>query len=734
MLLKYITKFIRPLGLFVIFLIALWSIFGSLFLREGKNDGLVHTFLDYSSSFDDRFYDYRMREQIDRTYKSKDVVLLEIDDVSLQKIGMWPIPRSLHAKMINNLKSFGAKVLALDILYPEKAPVCGVVSQDDELAKAFSNFTSDGGAAFISYAYTDNETNALPETPDALLIEVVSTTRTHSKLGHNYFIDGYTFPIQDFLDAGAGVSNISSLADSDGVFRHYPVIIRVNDDYFPSLALSAFRAFKPEEKVVVNPLPDETGELLINEKALAQLNSRGEFKIRYVNTDAFNRMSLHKVLDAKPDDQKMKQFFEGKIVFVGSSATGAHDLRNTPIDPKLPGVYSHMNVTRMLLDQYFLKPVNDSIQYSLIILFVGMLMFLSAQYFGNAFLDLLIIAVVMGSSYYLDHIYFLPEGYELKLFFCYFCFIASYSWNTFLKFYEASREKKQIKGTFARYVAPTIVDEMLKDPEKLQVGGFKRDITCLFSDVRDFTSISEGLSATELAHSLNMYMGQMTDIVFDNKGTLDKYIGDAIVAIWGAPLEIGNHAQYAVESAIKMMEAMPAINAEFKRLGRPEFRVGVGLNSGDCNVGNMGSARIFSYTALGDNMNLGARLEGLCKYYGTQILISEYTLARIDQTNMKIRPIDKVIVKGKTLPVAIFEVLHGAHPMAADIEAFGFYNTGFQLFQKRNFAPALNIFEQILLAHDQDIPTKRMRDLCKKYVEHPEMADDDFDVTKMTEK
>ena len=229
---------------------------------------------------------------------------------------------------------------------------------------------------------------------------------------------------------------------------------------------------------------------------------------------------------------------------------------------------------------------------------------------------------------------------------------------------------------------------MLKDPEKLKVGGAKMDITCLFSDVRDFTSISEGLSATELSHSLNMYMGRMTDIVFDTKGTLDKYIGDAIVAFWGAPLEIGNHAQFAVEGAIQMMEALPAINEEFKKLNRPEFKVGIGLNSGECSVGNMGSDRIFSYTALGDNMNLGARLESLCKHYGAQILISEYTLARIDTTKIKYRPIDKVIVKGKTTPVQIYEVLHAYHYLTKDPEAFSFYMTAYSLFMKKQFQEA----------------------------------------------
>jgi adenylate cyclase len=333
----------------------------------------------------------------------------------------------------------------------------------------------------------------------------------------------------------------------------------------------------------------------------------------------------------------MKALLEGKIVFLGSTATGAHDLRPSPVDGAMPGVFAHMNIVHMLLHKYFYKPSDQSVQYSFILLILGSFIFWAASRMKYASIDLIALVGTIAGSFYLDRYYFMPEGYELKLFYCYFCFIAAYSWNTFLNFSEANKEKKQVRGTFARYVAPTIVDEMLKDPEKLVVGGFRRDITCLFSDVRDFTSISEGLSPTELAQSLNMYMGKMTDIVFETRGTLDKYIGDAIVAFWGAPLEIGNHAQFAVEGALKMMDNLPAINEEFRRLGRPEFHVGIGLNSGECNVGNMGSSRIFSYTALGDNMNLGARLEGLCKYYGTQILISEYTLSRIDTTNIKLK-------------------------------------------------------------------------------------------------
>jgi adenylate cyclase len=721
------------MGLFFIFFFAVFCIFGSLFIRDIEDGHILSKFLEYTSSFENRFYDYRMRAQLDPKNFSSDIALLNIDDYSLEKIGVWPIPRTTHAAMIDQLNRFGAKVVALDILFPEKAPVCGADAPDTALVKSFKNFQSGGGRIFLAYTTGSSEDDSIAEVPPEMLNDTVVTRSSSAVNMHAYRIGRYTFPIQEFVESEIGLGSISMNEDPDGVFRRYLLILNVDTIYFGSLGFNAWEAFTGK-KHEVKIFHDGTGELEIENQAL-ELNNRGETKIRFVGgLENFANISLVDLLEAKPGDEKMLKALNNKIVFVGSTALGAHDLRASPIDSKMPGVLAHMNMTHMLLKGYFFKPSNDSVKFSLYFLLAGMLIFFLCQKVGSAYLDLLVTIGLISGIYSADFFYFLPQGYELKLFYCFFCLIASYSWNTFLKFSETSKEKKQIKGTFARYVAPTIVDEMLKDPDKLHVGGFKRDITCLFSDVRDFTSISEGLSASELAHSLNMYMGKMTDIVFDTKGTLDKYIGDAIVAFWGAPLEIGNHAQFAVEGAIKMMEKLPAINEEFKKLGRPEFNVGIGLNSGECNVGNMGSDRIFSYTALGDNMNLGARLEGLCKYYGCHILISEYTLARIDQETIKVRPVDKVIVKGKTTPVGVYEVLHGWHPMTLDPETLDFYRTAWDLFQKKNFSAAVGILEQILMGLENDKPSKRLLELCKKYIQDPTLVTENFDVTKMTEK
>lgn len=729
---KFIARFIRTLGLLFIVSFSFFSIMASTFINDVDNDTFIGKLLEYTSFLENRFYDSRMKASLDTNFKSKEIALVKIDDYSLQNIGTWPIPREVHAQMINKLKTFGAKVVLLDVMYPEKAPLCGPSSPDTKLADAFKNFQVDGENK-VFLAYTLNNGEAMEELHSSMYNFILDSKQSGSKGMTPMTVSKHNFPIDELIDSGVGLAHIAAEEDLDGIFRQYQIIANIDTLYFGSLGLSGYEAYtgKPVQVLIKN---DGSGEINIKGKKL-EINSRGETKIRFIGgQEQFDEIPLYDVITARDDDEKMKARINGKMIFVGSTALGAHDLRPTALDSKMPGVYMHINAAHMLLHQYFYQPINDSLKYSVMMLLAGAILLLFIQYFSSAYLDLISTALVIAGTYYADRVYFMPNGFEMKLFYCYFCYIGCYSWSTFLNFSEASKEKKQIKGTFARYVAPTIVDEMLKEPDKLKVGGQKMDITCLFSDVRDFTSISEKLTATELAASLNRYMGAMTDIVFETQGTLDKYIGDAIVAFWGAPLPLKNHAQYAVEGAIKMMDILPAINEEFKAQGRPEFKVGIGLNSGECSVGNMGSERIFSYTALGDNMNLGSRLESLCKYYGVQINISEFTHERLDHTKIKTRPIDKVKVKGKTKPVKIYEVLHHHHPFYKDNEALDFYKKAYDLFAKKNFQEASGLLEQILMAYEDDKPTQRIYSLCKKYLTNPELISDEHDVTTMTEK
>jgi len=258
-------------------------------------------------------------------------------------------------------------------------------------------------------------------------------------------------------------------------------------------------------------------------------------------------------------------------------------------------------------------------------------------------------------------------------------------------------QKEKVKSTFGRYLSPLIVEKVLKDPNAWSLEGERKNISMFFSDVRDFTTISEELSVKDLTHCLNLYMTKMTDILFGHQGTLERFLGDAIVALWGAPLDVENHAYQSVKAATAMLEAMPVLNQEFKKLNYPEFKIGIGINTGEVNVGNMGSEKIMSYTALGDNMNLAARLESLCKHYSSKLLISEFTLKSMGELSKYFiyRTIDYAQVKGKKTAVHILEVLDQTHHLYKDPTSINQFNEAFRLYENKSFNDSLKLFSEI---------------------------------------
>lgn len=674
-------------------------------------------------------------------YISDDIILIKVDDESLAKINSWPVPRENWTNLLDKLTLFNTKVVAFDVLFPEEVKSCGDVSPDDGFNEAVGRFQSENDRRII-FAYTvqnaqKGDTEFLSEFPVELYGSMVDSqvVDENDSLTPN-LIEKHTWPISKLLENEPDLGYLNMHEDTDGVFRHYPLAANITGDNIivPSLGFRAYMSYTGKSPKLVVRKGGSNSHLEIDNKKIG-VNAKGESKIRWIGeTNNYRSISLWKVLAADPSNPFYQELLSNKIAFIGSTAVGAHDLRNSPINSKLPGVYAHMNFVDMLLQNNFYKPMEDSIKYSFYFLGISMLILIVVMFFGNAILDLFVMIALVASTYYVDYAYFLEDGYQITLFFINFCIVTTYSYITFLSFYQASSEKKQIKGAFSRYVAPSIVDDMLENPDKLKIGGEKRDITCMFSDVRDFTSISEMLSPTDLAMALNKYMGKMTDIVFETNGTLDKYIGDAIVAFWGAPLDIGDHVNQAVDAAVKQLEALPAINEEFKAKGYPEFKIGLGLNSGDCSVGNMGSDQIFAYTALGDNMNLGARLESLCKYYGAQILVSEYTFKRMDQERFQSRLIDMVIVKGKTEPVGVYEVLYSYHPLMIDQTGLKQFKEAYQLFLDGKFKEAQAIFQHLLENHSHDKACLRMNEACQKWIDNPPKEGEDWRITTMTTK
>lgn len=732
-----ISRFIRLTGIITIFASIFCAIFISFFTREIANDFPGKKYYDMVSSVEERFYDYRMIPHLKDSVDKSDLVFLALDDESLQKIHSWPIPRENWATLLKNLKSYGAKVIAFDVLFPEPVQSCSEISPDTLLNQAINDFQSvEGNSVILAYTVQDKGVSSsfFDEVPEELYANM-SENKIHNEDSTFSLkqVEKNTWPIPELLKSEPGLGFLNMEEDADGKFRHYQLVANVDGLFFPSLALKSYMSFT-ETNPTIEVENNRNGNVPFGKDNLS-LNSNGETKIRWINAHkAFKTISLHKPIYAKENDPELTKIFKDKIVFIGSTATGAHDLRNTPIDSKLPGVFAHMNMTHMLLNNFFYNHQEDSINYSYYIYIVSYLILMIVMYFNRPILDVAALFSIIAVVYYLDSKFFLPEGYEIRLSYNFIALVSSYSWLTFLNFQQANSEKKMIKGAFSRYVAPSIVDDMLDHPDKLKVGGERKDITCMFSDVRDFTSISERLTATQLSKSLNRYMGEMTDIVFATNGTLDKYIGDAIVAFWGAPIDIGDHVNQAVDAGVKMLEALPAINAEFKAQDLPEFKIGLGLNSGECNVGNMGSDQIFAYTALGDNMNLGARLESLCKHYGAQILISEYTFDRMDQQRFQTRIIDRVRVKGKTQPVGVYEVLYNYHPFVLNPELLPKFKEAYQKYLDMDFQGAIDLFDEILKIIPEDKASNRLKESSQNWLENPPGEDDDHTITTMTTK
>jgi adenylate cyclase len=743
-----LDRWLRPAGAALIILFGLSLIVLSVVMREGghlsdeKRSSLLGRGLISSAIVENWFYDLRTKRFYDHDLKSPNIVILEITDESLNQIGRWPWTRKVHAEVVDRLRVLGAKVVMFDALFPEPESKAA----DEAFAASIKRFTDAKGAVVIGYGLADDPANGLPDVPDALLSSMISGSPGSEPMGSSALVDRNNFTNPALAASAANFGFITATADIDGVFRHAQLANEINKIYFPALGLSGFMNYYQngkERSVELAPAEGSNDYMLKlkdgDKEHLFRLNRQGELKIRFFGrANSFVRVPVEEVYkDANPAaNEELKRIFAGKAVLIGSSAFGAHDLRHLPTDAQSPGMYIHANLFHALDQNLLYQPDDRSFLISLALFLLGTITVLLLSRLKNPGLETAGTFGVLALIYGADYFYFAPEGYFLRLFFVLAGTISLYAWFTFLNVFAEAREKKKIRDAFSRYVAPEIVKEMLSNPDKLKVGGEKREITMLFSDVRDFTTISERLTAQELSTLLNIYMGRMTDILFESGGTLDKYIGDAMVGFWGAPLELKDHAYHAVRGAKLMLEALPEVNAEFERRKFPRVNVGIGLNTGEASVGNMGSDKIFQYTALGDNMNLASRLESLTKYYGVNLMISEFTLAKLGDRakEFKLRPLDLVQVKGKSKAVKIFEVIPDWSPWAKETALLAKFCASYeQDYLGRRFEKAKAGFTEVLRIIPEDKATLKLLHTTEEFLLTPPPAEWDG-VTVFTSK
>lgn len=600
------------------------------------------------------------------------------------------------------------------------------------------------------------------------LDDLVSRFRKVNKPNRITVADRWWLNIPEIAHVTKHTGHFNSVPDHDGSIRRNLLIVRKGNRYFPSLALETFlldkgyRAFveigdrktggkirgvesleiRDREGTTVMRVPvDEQGHLMINYSgkrymfphisAAEILNERPTMKIHR----RIQKENSHEWVTFVEEVPK-SEFLKDKILIYGATAIGIYDLRVTPFEENFPGVETHANTLSNLLIEHarqtgerlpasaagFLRAHPHEAQYMWLLLCgIGVVLSALLSYLGSI-PGLGITALFMGGVYAIDRYFFFRNGLVTTVVFPMIEIVGSFMTLTFYKYFTEERKKRELKGTFEKYVSPAIVAEVLKDPENIELGGKKMHLTVMFSDVRGFTTISEKLDPRELTNLLNSYLTPMTDLVFKNKGTLDKYMGDAIMAFWGAPIHFADHAKHACRCALQMLGKLRELQTEYRAKGLPEIDIGIGLNTGDMSVGNMGSETVRSYTVMGDAVNLASRLEGINKEYGTRIIISEFTYEAV-KDSFTAREVDWVRVKGKAQPVRIYELVsEGAPPPEMDA-ALKHFRAGFELYHERKFKEAIECFKEALIHKPDDAPSQIYIKRCEAYLESPPPPD-----------
>ena len=563
----------------------------------------------------------------------------------------------------------------------------------------------------------------------------------------------WTPNIPAMQDPSAFTASFIAMLDADGYVRRYPLYYRsgnkLGSSFIPSLALESyllsgpyraevkmdlkkngekkldeFNIFDmdstPEKKVMSIPV-DSSGQVLINfygrQMSLPYVSARELFNDKpTVHVQRGVKNGEGKQIQIQETEIDKKEFFKGRNVMVGATAVGLYDLRNTPVEANYPGPELHLTMLANLLDQNFLMSWSkESSTMPWLFLILGALLTVVWAYV-DSLVSFAVLLGVLAAGAGVDLWLFLSKKLMIHTFLPYALVLSCFFTIQLYRYFTEEKKKRELKSTFSKYVSPAVVDELLKDTENLKLGGRKEHMSVFFSDVRGFTTISEKLPPEELSRVLNLYLTPMTELVFKNNGTLDKYIGDAIMAFFGAPIKGANHAKDACRCALQNLEKLKELQKQFEEQGLPHIDIGIGINTGAMSVGNMGSNIVQNYTVMGDSVNLAARLEGINKEYGTRIIISQFTYEEVKDT-FTAREVDRVRVKGKLEPVRIFELICEGEPTDKVAENLRLFSQGYGLYHEKNFAEAQAIFKKAFAVSQNDPVSKLYIERCQDYLD-----------------
>ncbi len=588
-----------------------------------------------------------------------DIIILGIDENTIreftsQKIH-WPFSWDIHAKFTRYVATGNPKAIFFDIMFLDHK------KHEQEFADAIR----EAGSVFLDFPFETEEVDVkYSDTEDRMSI----LNRLRFPVDPNdtsyEWAEEAVPPTPKLAGAARGIGYANIRPDSDSINRKLPVVIKHKGFYYPSIDLILTMNYfgigakdveiKMGEYVKLRNLPAEKMKKPNPERELSiPIDSEGFMDINFIGgPGSFQNYPYYYFYN---DGRITNKSLENKIIFVAAySVTGiSTDIHKSPYGD-LFGIEHHANALNTILNQDFIIKLTEW-ENVLILLVIAIILGLLVPKFS------ILMSILFSTGFGLLYIvaaYLLFDAFNLL---CVFAtpviqIGGTFTLITVYRVMTEQREKKYIRQTFSKFVSKSVVDELLKDPDKLKLGGEKKILTVLFSDIRGFTTISERLTPEALVEHLNEYLQAMTDIVFKYLGTLDKYVGDEIMAFWGAPIPQDDHAVLAARAAVEMMRVLEGLNKKWAAEGKPELHIGIGLNTGDMVVGNMGSSSRMDYTLMGDNVNLGARLEGTNKIYSTDIIISEATYEYI-KDHIIARELDLIRVKGKELPVKIFELI-----------------------------------------------------------------------------
>ena len=692
------------------------------------------------------------------------VVIVAIDENTLRKLGAFPVAREAYARLIDRLHDGGARTIAFDLDFPtpeknaaldalkrlraemgkdpaalEKIRALEGSSDNDAI---FAQSLKNAGNVILGHIFLDQERTegtdpkVAQDYYEVVSLQAFPQVRKVTRNGHDFDMKaawpgdvewGIEPNIRLLADAAKTYGFFNATPDADGIFRREPLMVRYQDqDYFPSLSFQAVKEFEQ--------ISDQDTVAFMSENGLERIQlGRHVFRPERDGTAIINYVGPYKTYSHYSMVEVIRgavpaSAYRDKIVLVGATALGIGDLRATPFESTAMGVEIHANTIdnllhtgepgRSFLRRGFAQEMTDLAFILVLGLGMGAVFARGKPLLStlSAILALLLFAIVVYQG-------FARLGWWLSFVVPAGVLVVNYAGVTSFRMIFEEREKRKIRKTFSQYVSPGVISLIEQDPKKyFRTGGELKELSIMFTDIRSFTTIAEGLSPDELVFLLNDYLGEMTDILFKRWGTLDKYIGDALMAFWGSPYPQEDHAERACACALDMQARLQELNHKWESEGRKQLTIGIGVNTGVVNVGNMGSSRRLAWTVMGDAVNLASRLEGLNKEYRTGIIISESTWQVVSR-QFVCRELDYTRVKGKLQPVSIYELLAFASEAPRYGDLLAQFAAALAAYRRRHWNEAIESFEALLARYPDDGPSHELLKRSHEYRREGPTAD-----------